>query len=94
MPCDKAMTFRVGFSKSCGRKEWGTPSVSLFGWLGKPSRPVVSSGSLSPLLYHRWAPSHSHYPRGTTYPSLLGTYHQYSEYPPNLDNKLSQSGSK
>lgn len=49
---------------------------------------------LSPLLHPRWAPFHSGYPKGTTYPFLLGTYHQYSEYPPILGNKPSLSGSK
>jgi hypothetical protein len=72
MPCDKAMTFRAGFSKGCGRKEWGTPSLSLFRWLGEPTRPVVSSGSLSPLLHHRWAPFHSYYPKRYHLPIPLG----------------------
>lgn len=39
MPCDKAMTFRVGFSKGCGRKEWGTPSLSLF-WMARKANQI------------------------------------------------------
>lgn len=40
-----------------------------------PTRPTVSSGSLSPLPHHRWAPIHSHYPKEAplTHPAWLLT---------------------
>lgn len=62
--------------------------------LESPTRPAVSSGSLSPLLYHRWARLHNNYPEGTIHPFSSGTYHQYSEDRPILDSKPSLSCSK